>query len=126
MGIWYQEAIFPPPHSHEEIPIQLHPGKFIQQHRNTYVSIQACIEHVRYQLPNENTHNGYVLDAIEMSDSTPLETIENIEEDTATTGKRNNYESDVAYLLPKYPVAKSCNKPNKNSQSHISDTSAQD
>ena len=87
--------------------------------------MQGCIEHFWYQLPNEHTHDGYVLEAIETSDSTPLETMENIEEDTATTGKRNNYESDVAYLLPKYPVAKRFNDYNKRNKYHISDTSSE-
>ena len=49
----------------------------------------------------------------------------NIEEKNATTGKCKNFESALAYLLPKYPVDISCNKSNKNNQSHISDTSAQ-
>ena len=31
---------------------------FVAQHRNTYVSMQQCAEHVEYQLPNEHTCMG--------------------------------------------------------------------
>ena len=31
---------------------------FVSQHRNTYVSMQQCAEHVEYQLPNEHTCMG--------------------------------------------------------------------
>ena len=51
--------------------------------------------------------------------------MENIEEETATTGKRINFESAVTYLLPKYPVANKWNKSNKRNQYQIYDTSAQ-
>ena len=43
--------------------------RFFQQHQNTYVSMQVCTEHVRYQLPNKHTRVGYVLDANETSDA---------------------------------------------------------
>ena len=51
--------------------------------------------------------------------------MENIEENTVTTGKCNSFESDVTYILPKCPVAKSRNTSNKHNQFQISDTSAQ-
>ena len=41
---------------------------FISQHCNAYVSMQACIEHVEYQLPNEHSHIGFLLEAIQNSD----------------------------------------------------------
>lgn len=41
---------------------------FVQQHRQAYVSLQACSQHVEFQLPNEHTGVGYILDAIENAD----------------------------------------------------------
>ena len=37
---------------------------FISQHRNAYVSTSACAEHVQYQLPNEHSRVGCLIDAI--------------------------------------------------------------
>ena len=41
---------------------------FIAQHRNTYVSMQQCAEHVEYQLPNQHTCMGYLLEGIQCPD----------------------------------------------------------
>ena len=38
---------------------------FITQHWNTFVSMQQCADHVEYQLPNEHTQVGYLLEGIE-------------------------------------------------------------
>ena len=38
---------------------------FIAQHRNVYVSMQQCAEHVKCQLPN---HMGYLLEGIQCPD----------------------------------------------------------
>ena len=91
--------------------------RFIQQHCNAYVSIQACTEHVRYQLLNNHALFGYVLDATKTSDAPLLSDMANIEVDKATTGKRNNFESAISYILPKDTVSKLRNKPNKLNQS---------
>ena len=37
---------------------------FISQHCNAYVSMSACAEHVQYQLPNEHSCVGFLIDAI--------------------------------------------------------------
>ena len=80
--------------------------KFIQQHRNAFVSMRACQEHVEYQLPTEHTRVTYLLDAIESSHPPLLAAMANIEDDSDTNGKRNNFELAVAYLIPKDPVVK--------------------
>ena len=36
--------------------------KFISQHRNAFVSMQQCAQHVTFQLPNEYTRVGYLLE----------------------------------------------------------------
>ena len=41
---------------------------FIAQHRNAFVSMQQCAEHIAYQLPNELTRVGYLLEGIQCSD----------------------------------------------------------
>ena len=80
--------------------------KFVQQHRNAYVSMEACTAHVQYQLPNEHTRVGYFLDALESQHPPLLAAMANIEEYNGDTGRRNNFENAVAYILPKYPVLK--------------------
>ena len=51
--------------------------------------------------------------------------MENIEEDTLTTVKCNNFESHIAYLLPNHLVDNPGNNCNKWNQAHISDTYSQ-
>ena len=41
---------------------------FIAQHHNAFVSMQQCAEHIAYQLPNEHTGVGYLLEGIHCSD----------------------------------------------------------
>ena len=41
---------------------------YISQHRNSYVSMQASAEHVQYQIPNEHSRVGFLLEAIQCSD----------------------------------------------------------
>ena len=89
--------------------------------------MQACAVHVEYQLPNEHTRVGYVLDAIENTHAPLLAAMANIEEDTATNppGKRNHFENAVAYLLPKDPVVKQRSESgSKRPQAQISDATA--
>ena len=40
---------------------------FIAQHRNAFVSMPQCAEHIAYQLPNELTRVGYLLEGIQCS-----------------------------------------------------------
>ena len=98
---------------------------FIQQHQKMYVSMQAYTKHVRYQLPNENTHIGYILDAIETGDAPLLAAMGSIEEDTVTSGKCNKFESAAAYILTKDPVANIRNNSNKCNQDQMYDNSTQ-
>jgi hypothetical protein len=80
--------------------------KFIAQHRNAFVSMQQCAEHVSFQLPNELTRVGYLLDAIETSDAGLQAAMAQITTDDGPNGKRNNFEAAASYLLPYDPVAK--------------------
>ena len=63
--------------------------------------MQACAEHVSFQLPNEYSRVGYLLDAIENNDPPLQATLANVEEDVGNgtaenQGKRNNFELAVA------------------------------
>ena len=99
--------------------------KFVQKHRNAYVSMEACTAHVQYQLPNEHTRVGYFLDALEIQHPPLLSAMTNIEEDNGDTGKRNKFENAVAYIIKKDPVLKRrSTKNNKRTQAQISDTNA--
>ena len=99
--------------------------KFVQKHRNSYVSMQACTAHVQYQLPNDHTRVGYFLYALEIQHPPLLATIANIEEGNGIAVKCNYFELAVAYILPKDPVLKrQSNKNSKSLQAQISDTNA--
>ena len=80
--------------------------RFIAQHRNAYVSMHQCAEHINYQLPNETTRVGYLLDAIETSDAALQAAMALVRNDNSITGKRNNFEATASFLLPHDPVAK--------------------
>ena len=93
---------------------------FISQHRNAFVSMQACAEHVQYQLPNEHSRVGFLLDAIENSDAGLQATMASIRTDDGPDGKCNNFEDAASYLLPYDPVAKKCTVTGKRGVNFIS------
>ena len=79
---------------------------FISQHRNAYVSMSACAEHVQYQLPNEHSRVGFLLDAIQCADAGLQATMASVKMDNGPNGLRNNFERAVSHLLLYDPVAK--------------------
>ena len=80
--------------------------KFVASHRNAYVQLQACAEHVEYQLPNAHSRVGYILEAIESDDAQLQAAMANVIDDTGPGGKRGDFEAAVAYILPKDPVVR--------------------
>jgi hypothetical protein len=76
------------------------------QHRNAYVSLVACAEHVAYQLPNEHSRVGYLLDSIQNNDPGLQAAMANVRSSKGVGGMRSNFESMVAHILPYCPVAK--------------------
>ena len=80
--------------------------RFIQQHRNAYVSMQAAAEHVTYQLPNEHSRVGYLLDGIICNDAGLQAAMASIKTDQAVGGLRNDFEATATILLPYDPVQK--------------------
>ena len=67
---------------------------------------------MQFQLPNEYTRVGYLLNSIQSSDPNLHASIANVYGDTGKGGKQNGFESSALYILPKDPVAR--NKPNVN------------
>jgi hypothetical protein len=64
----------------------------------------AAAEHVVYQLPNEHSQVGYLLDSFMTGDAGLNATMASIKTDTNKNGKRNNFEAAVTHLLPYDPV----------------------
>jgi hypothetical protein len=80
--------------------------RFIAQHRNAFVAMQAASEHVTYQLPNEHSRVGYVLDNIQCNDAGLQAAMASVKTDTTAGGLRNNFEAMATHLLPYDPVQK--------------------
>ena len=80
--------------------------KFIAQHRNAFVWMQACAEHIQYQLPNRHSQVGFLLDAIQTSDAGLQAAMASIRTDDGPDGMRNDFKQSAAHLLPYDPVAK--------------------
>jgi hypothetical protein len=97
--------------------------RFIAQHRNAFVSMQAAAEHITYQLPNEHSRVGYLLDAIQCSDAGLQAAMASIKTDQVPDGLRNNFEAAAMHLLPYDPVQRkrSGHAGRKRSAAEISD-----
>jgi hypothetical protein len=61
--------------------------------------MEACAEHVQYQLPNQHSRVGFLFDVIQNNDA-------GVRTDDGPTGKRNDFEAASTHLLPYNPVAK--------------------
>ena len=79
---------------------------FISQHRNAYVSMSACAEHVQYQLPNKHSRVGFLIDVIQCADAGLQAAMGSVKMDNGPNGLRNNFEKALSHLLPYDPVAK--------------------
>ena len=93
---------------------------FIGQHRNAFVSMQQCAEHVEYQLPNEHTRVGYLLEGIQCSDAGLQAAMASVRTDDGPMGMRNTFETAVVHLLPYDPVAKNRRNASKRDAGQIS------
>ena len=76
---------------------------FVAAHRNAFVMLTQCHDHVTCQLPNDATRVRYLLDNIECTDPTLLAAIANVRKDQDMV---EDFEAAVAYILPSDPVAK--------------------
>ena len=73
---------------------------FIAQHQNAFVSMQQCVEHVSFQLPNEHTRVGYLLEGIQSMDPRLQAAMASVKKDDGPNGMRNDCEAAAAHLLP--------------------------
>jgi hypothetical protein len=80
--------------------------RFIAQHRNAFVSMQAAAEYVTYQLPNEHSRVGFLLDAIQCNDAGLQAAMASINTDKTPNGLRQDFEAAATHLLPYDPVQK--------------------
>ena len=98
--------------------------KFIAQHRNAFISMEQCAEHVAFQLPNERTRVAYLLDGIQCNDAPLQAAMALVRNDTGPTGKMSDFESTASHLLPHDPVSKKRAVGTKRGVAEISDTFA--
>ena len=82
--------------------------------------MQASAEHVQYQLPNEHSRVGFLLEAIQCFDPQLQGTMASIKTDNGHEGLRNNFKATAAHLLPYDPVAKKRSSGYKRSSTQIS------
>ena len=97
--------------------------RFVGQHRNAYISMTQCAEHVQFQLPNEQTRVGYLMDAIGCNDAPLQAAMALVRNDPA---KMNSFEETASFLLPHCPVAKKRTAGSKRDIANISDLNASD
>ncbi len=86
--------------------------------------MQQCAEHIQYQLPNEHSRVGFLLEAIQCLDPGLQAAMASVKTDP--DGMRNDFEAAASHLLPYDPVAKKRTAGNKRSQASISDLEAKE
>ena len=82
--------------------------------------MQASAEHVQYQLPNEHSRVGFLLEVIQCSDPGIQAAMASIKTNNGPEGMRNNFEATAAHLLPYDPVAKKRSSGQKRGSAQIS------
>ena len=68
--------------------------------------MQQCAEHLSFQLPNEHTRVGYLLEGIQSMDPGLQAAMASVKMDDGPNGMRNDFKAAAANLLPYDPVAK--------------------
>ena len=99
---------------------------FIAQHHNAFVSIRQCAEHIAYQLPNEHTRVGYLLEGIQCPDPGLQAAMASVQTDDGANGMRSDFERAGARLLPYDPVVQKRSAGMKQPAANISDTQGTD
>jgi hypothetical protein len=98
--------------------------KHCAQHRNAFISMEQCAQHVDYQLPNEHSRVGYLLTGIENNDPGLQAAMAAVRTDKAPGGMRNDFEACVAHIVPYCPVAKKRTAGTKRGAAEISEVNA--
>ena len=80
--------------------------RFCARHRSAMEQLREAALHVPHQLPEEYTRVGYLLDAIETTDTCLQAALSNVHADTdPATSKQHDFEATVAFIVPEDPVA---------------------
>ena len=82
--------------------------------------MQASAEHVQYQVPNEHSRVGFLLEAIQCSDPGVQAAMASIKTDNGLEGMRSNFEATAVHLLPYDPVDNKRTSGEKRSSAQIS------
>ena len=103
--------------------VNLHLTVFVGHHRNAFVTMQECAQHLPYQLSNAQMRVTHLLEKIHC-DNSPLQSaialVRNNMTDTGTVlAKINYFESAVSFIIPHDSVV---SKKNKRSFADISTT----
>jgi hypothetical protein len=98
--------------------------KHCAQHRNAFISMEQCAQHVDYQLPNQHSRVGYLLAGIENNDPGLQAAMAAVRTDKAPGGMRNDFEACVAHLVPYCPVSKKRTAGTKRGAAEISEVHA--
>ena len=77
---------------------------YCSHHRSKHSQLVEASQHVQYQVPDEHTRVGYLLDNIEHQDADLRAAIAQIR--TNAQGTRDDFEQSVAILLPVDPFTK--------------------
>ena len=67
--------------------------------------MSACAEHIQYQLPNERSCVGFLIDAIQCADAGLPAAMASVKMGNGLNGLWNNFERAVSHLFPYDPVA---------------------
>ena len=67
--------------------------------------MQQCAKHIAYQLPNEHTRAGYLLEGIQCPDPGLQAAMASMRTDDGANGMGSDFERAAAHLLPYDPVA---------------------
>ena len=96
-------------------------AQHVASHRNAYVSLVQCSEHVEHQLPNELTRVRKFIRSIECSDPKLLAAIAQVETDKSM---QSNFEDMASFILPSDPVANNKASTSSKGGGLMSDTNA--
>ena len=88
--------------------------------------MQQCAEHIAYQLPNELTRVGYLLEGIQCPDPGLQAAMVSMRTDDGANGMRSDFERAATHLLPYDPVMRKWSAGTKRPATNISDTRGTD
>ena len=94
--------------------------RFVAQHRNAFVTMQECAQHIPYQLPNPHTRVTHLLDNIQCDYPALQASMALIRNDKGPTGKMNDFEQTASFIIPHDPVVQRRQKLNKRTSAEIS------